>query len=587
MKNSVFYLLLPLFFLLSCGRGDVVARLLLQAENCMESHPDSSLRVLRQLVAPEQLQGCQQADYALLMTQAMHKNALALTDDSLISVALRFYENSDNALRKGQSYYYSGIAYEEQSNQTEAFDCYLRARNILQGSEYYKLLGLVHASIGRLYYEKGLYRESLACRKRAASFFLRVNDSLSVSISARSAGRSYLLLNQLDSAIFYLEEAYRFATTDERRIAVQCDKQVVYMEQGEFQKGADVFLQVINQPGRSAADRACSYLALGDFYLQQGERERAQSCFSESLKLGNVETQAASTHLLYHLKKEEGDCADALAHHEGLLLLLDSTYRMRSRKEIVAIQLKYDREQVQLALTQKHMQLWISLFVATLLLLLVLFLWRYYRIYRTRKEGELTRIGVLLGKTQAKIIDYKSKLVVAEQKLDASQQNKEGLLAKKEQIEAVLHQKEGMLVGLTAEKAQLQSAANQLKLLLSKINKPIQEDDFRLIEAYHLYQSLIACPQKSTCHTSAAWDLLFLWTDAACRMFYTRLRQAYPLLKKRDLQICCLIKLGFSNDEIRQIFDVQPSTFYTDKNNVKHRLGLKEGDKLENWLFAF
>lgn len=585
MKTTL-YLLILFALLASCQLREETPELLSQAEACMELHPDSALSILRQLPSPEKLRGSQQADYALLMTQAMHKNHLLLTSDSLISIAVNFYQNSNHALRKGQSYYYSGIICEAREDHNAAFDYYLHAQGALQGSENFKILGLVNASIGRLYYEKGLYEESLGYKKRAALFFRQINDSLSVSISIRSVGRSYLLLNKLDSADFYLEEAYLFATTDEQRIGIQYDKQIVYVEQGEYQKGADVFLRVINREGRSTEDRACTYLALGDFYLKQGEKEKAQNCFLKSLELGNVETQAASIHLLYHLEKEGGNHTDALAYLEQFSLFSDSINHLRSGTETVAIQLKYDKVEVERELYQKHTQLWLSLFLATLLLLLSLFLWRHYQTYRRRKGGELLCVEALLTKTEAEIVAYKVQLVEAEQLLDVSRQNRETLLSEKIQIEVDLHQKEGMLARLEAEKEQIESNANRFKLLL-QTNKPVLEGEHRLIAACRLYKLLVACPQKSNCHTSEDWELLFFWTDITCRQFYTRLRKAYPLLRNRDLHICCLIKLRFSNDDLRLIFDIQQGTLYTDKNRVKHLLGLEAEVKLENWLLLF
>lgn len=549
----------------------------------MESHPDSALRILRQLATPEKLQGSQQADYALLMTQAMHKNNLALTSDSLITVALHYYQHSDNTLRKGQSNYYMGAVCEEEEDLDAAFGYYLHAIEALQGNENFKMLGLVNTSIGRICYEKGLYQKSTTHQKQAISFFLRVYDSLSVSISARTIGHNYLLLNKLDSADFYLDEAYRFATTDERRIEVQGDKQIVYREQGAYQKSADVFLKVLNLSGRSAEERACSYLTLGKFYLKQKKVAKAQDCFLKSIEMGNLDTRAACFSSLYRMKKKEGNYAEALEYHESLFVLFDSIVRIQNEKEVVALQLKYDKEKVEQELSLKYVQLWLSFSLLSLLVLLLLFLWRCYLAYRKRKESELVCMEMRIAKAQAEICDYENRLVVTEEQLDQSRQNRDVLLNEKKYIEDVLRQKEEVAVKLMVEKKQMTSTV----LLLSKSNKTVLGEDCRLIEAFHLYESLVTCPKKSSCHTSDDWELLFRWTDITYRNFYTRLKQSYSSLKRRDLQICCLLKLGFSNEDMRMIFDVQQRTLYTDKSQTKRRLGLNEGDKIEKWLFLF
>lgn len=44
-----------------------------QAEKIMESRPDSAMAILQHIPTPETLHGKAQADYSLLMTQAMDK----------------------------------------------------------------------------------------------------------------------------------------------------------------------------------------------------------------------------------------------------------------------------------------------------------------------------------------------------------------------------------------------------------------------------------------------------------------------------------------------------------------------------------
>lgn len=101
MKSSyICCVLLFVLFLVSCtdGRSEgQVVRLLRQAEMCMEECPDSALVYLHQISDPEKLTGENQADYCLLLTQAMDKNDLPLSSDSLIQIAVGYYSNKGEA----------------------------------------------------------------------------------------------------------------------------------------------------------------------------------------------------------------------------------------------------------------------------------------------------------------------------------------------------------------------------------------------------------------------------------------------------------------------------------------------------------
>ena len=92
---SVLAWMLGLFFACSPS-ADKVDVLLVHAEECMEIHPDSALRLLKQIPHPDRLHESQQADYALLLTQAQDKNYMdSLQSDSLIRIAVDYYQDGD------------------------------------------------------------------------------------------------------------------------------------------------------------------------------------------------------------------------------------------------------------------------------------------------------------------------------------------------------------------------------------------------------------------------------------------------------------------------------------------------------------
>ena len=81
-----------------------------RVEKYMETYPDSALLLLNQISQPEKLQGRECADYALLLTQARDKNYLdSLQSDSLIKLAVDYYQDSDDNVRGGKALFLSLI----------------------------------------------------------------------------------------------------------------------------------------------------------------------------------------------------------------------------------------------------------------------------------------------------------------------------------------------------------------------------------------------------------------------------------------------------------------------------------------------
>ena len=75
---------------LSSCSSSVKSPLLLSADSLMEIYPDSALSILESISSPQKLPRADRALYALLLTQARHKNYIALGDDSLIKTAVGF-----------------------------------------------------------------------------------------------------------------------------------------------------------------------------------------------------------------------------------------------------------------------------------------------------------------------------------------------------------------------------------------------------------------------------------------------------------------------------------------------------------------
>lgn len=176
-----------------------------------------------------------------------------------------------------------------------------------------------------------------------------------------------------------------------------------------------------------------------------------------------------------------------------------------------------------------------------------------------------------------------SELSVAEKELDRTKVELQQMLSEVEHVftkfETLCHTNNNV------DKC-IEKNLNRCKLILS-IKNDFPEMKELDIRSLCMFQSLQKNPCKTTVCTSADWDLLFLWTDMAHCRFYTRLKVQYTQLKKRDLQICCLIRLGFDHNAIRQILDIQQDTYYTDKSHTKKRLLLEYGTPLDDFIRVF
>ncbi|MBQ8265545.1 MAG: hypothetical protein IJY95_02950 [Bacteroides sp.] len=188
MKRTLtLYLLLSLLLLTGCNDPKHVTDALTRAEALMNEHPDSAWTVLNALSPDEMGQNRTRSLYALLYTQAQDKTYRDETNDSLISVAVDYYRDTDDVRHKFLSYYYKGRVYTNAKDYLNAMTCYMEAGQLADavGDDY--LSGLLYAELGRIYRLYYDYPKSLEAYQMAAECYER---------AGKIRHRNYMWYNQ-------------------------------------------------------------------------------------------------------------------------------------------------------------------------------------------------------------------------------------------------------------------------------------------------------------------------------------------------------------------------------------------------------
>ena len=93
MKHELILIFTFLFCLLGCKKNNNLQ--LDEAERLLLHKPDSALYILKQ-IQPASLNPKDYARYALMYSEALDKNNIKITDDSLILQAWNYYKNSSH-----------------------------------------------------------------------------------------------------------------------------------------------------------------------------------------------------------------------------------------------------------------------------------------------------------------------------------------------------------------------------------------------------------------------------------------------------------------------------------------------------------
>ena len=188
----------------SCTQTNINVNLLKQAEDCVESYPDSALHLLHLLEHPERLHGKEGADYALLLTQALDKNYLdSLQSDSLIKIAVEYYRGSDDKVKRGKACYYYGKTMAVKRKVSDAMEAYLEALAVLKETTEYKLQGLLSEHIGYLNLGQGMPEQSIDNYRQSIYYYELAGDKIGEVYGCRNIARGYLAEQNNDSARWY------------------------------------------------------------------------------------------------------------------------------------------------------------------------------------------------------------------------------------------------------------------------------------------------------------------------------------------------------------------------------------------------
>lgn len=394
MKSSyICCVLLFVLFLVSCtdGRSEgQVARLLRQAETCMEEYPDSALVYLHQIPDPEKLTGENQADYCLLLTQAMDKNDLPLSSDSLIQIAVGYYSNKGDAECKAKALFYKGRVFQQQGNLEGATLLYKKAESMIPDLTDYYLVGLIYSYLGHLnrdeeHYKKALlyYEKALPCYRTIQNPTLTASglqDMAKISVYLGETHRADSLFSEVLSYMPDIDAAWQ--------ANIYHNVGVFYMLTNQFGKAEQVVNTSLKLPS-TPEDKLRSYAVLATIYTRQNRGDLVDSLWHKALNSENIYTRKAVYASLLNEAVSKQNLQD-IEHYVPLYIQsADSVYRLSQAKRIVEVQAKYDQEI--LIKKNKISRLLLYCFILCLLLLAIslAYVFHIYKRYKRAKEREL------------------------------------------------------------------------------------------------------------------------------------------------------------------------------------------------------
>ena len=204
------YLFLVAALCMGCGNAPSM-RQLQELEARVNDAPDSVLAVLTAADMPRW--GEARALYALLTVEAQDKSYIDVADDSLISVATRYYDRRGPALHRLQAFYYHGRVYANAGLRHEAMTAYTRAKDFVDEVDEPYPVGLLYAQMGTLHGYDYDYKQALAYTEKSLQCYEAAGKERHQFIAKRDIGQFYLNMHSFLQAESSLAEVLLWSET--------------------------------------------------------------------------------------------------------------------------------------------------------------------------------------------------------------------------------------------------------------------------------------------------------------------------------------------------------------------------------------
>lgn len=568
------------FLIVSCHRDmDALNMTFSNVEKCMDLCPDSALNLLKGIPEPEKLWGESQATYALLMTQAMDKNYMKFSSDSLIALALNYYTITQTSpVMYAKALFYHGRVMLELDKEEEALKFFLAAKDIYERTKDHKMLALIAEEVGMINRKQDLYDDALTNFREALTTYKQLKDSLSVISASLNIARVYLFKSEWDSCSLYYNNALEIAVQKNylSEITILHELGILYRSMQNLSEAERYFLAAYEKE-TDEEKKYMECLSLGYLYMQMGQTENARKYLMMSANSSKAYTQISAYDCLYFLEKDIDNFEEAIVYHELADSITNAMEELNSRELIASLQKKYENEKLrndnlQMKVLTKNFILW-----GTIAFLFVVACMCYYYYKNRNNKKKIAEIELQIQENEEEIERYQQE--IEDIQISKDQVLKENLVL--EENRTKVGELNGKIVLLTMQNKTL---SEHLKALGGELNVGISSGSF--IHAFRLLLAIKEGTLRGKLSNEERQKLFSLF-DLIYWNYVSRLLERAPTLTKHDLEICCFLKFGLSHEELSCIFHTTSDSVTRAKGRLKGRLGISPQDDLDLFLKEF
>lgn len=582
---------------------------LAKAEAMMYRYPDSALHILQGIQPDIPSENEQYATWALLMTQAQYKNQIEQSD-SLINIAYSYFTKHDNAQRKALALYYKGILRHESHHAEDALSFYLEAATEIEKTNDYQLGFLINSEVGLMYLYRKLNDYAMEYFEKAHHNAELSDNQTYIAFSFIYIARAFSQKKQYNKAIEYYEKAIKIGQVNNYPTILASamnETSFLFLKTGENKKALQYAKDCIKI--KKTDQRIFS---LGDTYRYLKMYDSAYFYLNQACLSPNIHTARSAYQALYYISQEEKDYKKAVEYSNKLWFYQDSIGKTDRNKALIEMQEKYNQQKIinennlsQIKKDRIIRNVLIALIILSFIIAITNYLYQRKIVSQkqeiSEKEEKIRYFTMKIHENETLINRNKMRIeeltIQMEGSLEIKEQWKEQNKIRQEiqqQNETLKLENNNLQNHISNYAQSLKEKSKELEAMehLSKENQYLHKREAflcnQLIKQTELFNKL-----KTTKYIdNKLWQEIKEKIDLLFDNYTKRLCHQIPSLTDGDIQICCLIKLRFSNGDIANMLAISPTSVSKRKLRLKERIvqeigSLGENQSLDLWLMEY
>jgi len=520
------------------------------AERLMQARPDSALGLLRG-TDTSGFNRAARAKYALLLSQALDKNYIDLKSDSIIRPAVEYYSRRGRATDRAWTYYYLARIHTNAGDLEAAIRAYVSAEHYAARCDDYNLRGLLYANMGNLYYNQYNLDGALQMYERSIEAYRKTDNLCNLERSLYAKAKTYYLSAQYTEALDFYRQSKAIAVKqgDSTKIADIDICIAATLLHDPATPDLDTVMRIVNSVYGTRPYQSKAWPLVCYYYFKTGQLDSTRRYSDMIIKnLDNYSgwKAAGAYHILSLITSDADNCN--IGHYK----ILDSLQLGIRKKFIAELDEKCRSENVHNSyVLLKRINLYHKLVIFLLIVITLIVVYTIMRNIKI-KTNAFNEAVRCIEELQNDYATLNTRYDIMLKKINLSDKNATILAnALKQRIE-------------------------NMKKMIEDLNM-FESNPDKLVKRFKEYTRME--------YDKAAFHSLCAVVNVFGHGIVDYLRKTYPKLSDSEIQLCCLLCLGFSTPCIRYIFNHSNlDSIYSIRFRVRVKLGLERDVKLESFL---